>query len=329
MIESRSIHPKAEIHLSDRAVLEEMFIEMCLKADKTHHHAIPVLTGPTATGKSSLAMSLATRCGYEIVSADAMQIYRGFDIGTAKPTIEERTRVPHHMIDILDPCESYSVASYVKKTERILSQLLSEGKKPLVCGGSVQYVSALLDGLLFTPKRIDQNLRQHVNSKIDAIGVQNAWQKLHSLDPESAAIIAPTDRRRIARFFEMYIETGKTKSELNRLSRRRGPLFSFDAFHLDIEPRTALYERINKRTEIMFERGLVEETRELMKKWPNYETCPAFRGIGYRETIDIVLDKCTEAEALDKIQKSTRRYAKRQQTWLRKRQDMTKLVLDF
>lgn len=327
MIEPRSVHPNVKIHLSYRAALEEMFIELCLKADKTHH-AIPVLTGPTATGKSSFAMSLATRYGYEIVSADAMQIYRGFDIGTAKPTADDRARVPHHMIDILDPCESYSVASYVKETERILSHLLSEGKKPLVCGGSVQYVSALLDGLLFTPKCIDQNLRQQVNSKIDVIGVQDAWQKLHSLDPESAEAIAPTDRRRIARFFEMYIETGKTKSELNRLSRRRGPLFSFVAFHLDIEPRTALYERINKRSAIMFERGLIEETGDLMKKWPHYESCPAFRGIGYRESIDVVLGKCTEPEALDEIQKSTRRYAKRQQTWLRKRRDMIKLILE-
>lgn len=321
------VHPHNEIHVSDRAALEQIFIKQCLEAYEIHH-AIPVLTGPTGSGKSSLAISLATSCGCEIVSADAMQIYRGFDIGTAKPTAEERARVPHHMIDILDPCESYSVASYVKKTEQILSQLLSEGKKPLVCGGSVQYVSALLDGLLFTPKRIDQNLRLQVNSEIDAMGIHDAWQKLHSLDPSSAEAIAPTDRRRIARFFEMYIETGKTKSELNRLSRRRGPLFSFAAFHLDIEPRAALYERINKRSAIMFERGLVKETCELMKKWPNYLTCPAFRGIGYRETIDVVLDKCTDAEALDEIQKSTRRYAKRQQTWLRKRQDMTKLVLE-
>ena len=327
MNDQGSVHLISEIRVSDREALEKVFIESCLEANEANQ-TIPVLTGPTATGKSSLAMSLATRYGYEIVSADAMQIYRGFDIGTAKPTIEDQTHVPHHMIDILDPYESYSVASYIKETERVLDQLISDGKKPLVCGGSVQYVSALLDGLLFTPERTDPNLRQKVKNRIDTIGLQNAWQKLHSLDPESADAIAPTDRRRIARFFEMYIETGKTKSEINRLSRRRGPLFSFAAFHLDIEPRSALYERVNKRTAIMFEQGLVEETRALMDKWTNYVDCPAFRGIGYRESIDVVLGKCSEEEALDEIQKSTRRYAKRQQTWLRKRRDMTKLVLE-
>jgi tRNA dimethylallyltransferase len=290
--------------------------------------AIPVITGPTATGKSTLAFRLAHEIKGEIVNCDAMQIYRGFDIGTAKPSLQQRQEIPHHLFDCRDACESYSVAMYVEEATSLLGDLSSQNKKPIVCGGSVQYVSALLDGLEFHGHQPDRALRESIRREIDVRGIYESWKLIDTLDPEAASAIAPVDKRRIARFFELYRQTGLTKSELNRRSRERGPQFDFIPIHLDWHPRTALYEHINARVAVMYDAGLLNETRNLMEEYPHYRECPAFRGIGYREAVMHLEGSLTENEARELTAQSTRRYAKRQQTWLRRRKDLLSLLYE-
>ncbi|MBP6162451.1 MAG: tRNA (adenosine(37)-N6)-dimethylallyltransferase MiaA, partial [Clostridia bacterium] len=225
--------------------------------------AIPVITGPTATGKSTLAFRLAHEIKGEIVNCDAMQIYRGFDIGTAKPSLQQRQEIPHHLFDCRDACESYSVAMYVEEATSLLGDLSSQNRKPIVCGGSVQYVSALLDGLEFHGHQPDRALRESIRREIDVRGIYESWKLIDTLDPEAASAIAPVDKRRIARFFELYRQTGLTKSELNRRSRERGTQFDFITIHLDWHPRTAIYERINARVAVMYDEGIITERRHL------------------------------------------------------------------
>ncbi len=300
--------------------------EKLLELVRARPEAIPVVTGATATGKSTLAFLLAKEISGEIVNGDAMQIYRGFDIGTAKPSLQERLEIPHHLFDCRDACESYSVAMYVEDVTSLLRDLVSQNRKPVVCGGSVQYVSALLDGLEFYGFRPDRALRESIRREVEERGVRESWELIRSLDPEAAAAIAPVDRRRIARFFELYRQTGLTKTELNRRSRERGPQFDFIAIHLNWHPRSALYERINARVDAMYDAGLLDETRSLIEAYPNYRECPAFRGIGYREAVLHLEGTLAEDKARELTAQSTRRYAKRQLTWLRRRRDMYSLL---
>lgn len=290
--------------------------------------AIPVLTGPTATGKSSMATRLAEERGLELVSCDAMQVYRHFDIGTAKPPRAVQARVRHHFIDSVEPTESISVAAYVEAATVRIRQLLDAGRPMIVCGGSVQYISALLDGLTFIDVPVDRVLRQTIAREIERRGVETSWEMIRALDPEAAEKIAPTDRRRIGRFFELYRQTGMTKTEHNRRSREHGPRFDFQAYWLDWMPRSQLYEAINDRVDRMFERGLVDEVRRLMDMYPDIEHTPAFRGIGYGDTVLYLQGRLSLEDARDNIKRSTRRYAKRQQTWLRRRDDLHRLILD-
>lgn len=288
--------------------------------------SIPVITGPTATGKSRLALRLAGEWGGEIISCDAMQVYRGFDIGTAKPTKEDQESIPHHMLDILDPCQSISVASYSEQVHDLLDVLLVAGKKPVICGGSVQYISALLDGLEFAKAKPDPALRDRIDREIASRGLAASWERIRQLDPQAAESIDPADRRRIGRFFEILELTGKTKTEINQLSKIRGPRFPFQAFWLDWQPRQALYQAIDERAAAMFRQGLVEEVAALMDRHPDYPDCPAFRGIGYKETVLFLEGGCSKEEALARVAQATRRYAKRQQTWLRRRGDLYPLI---
>lgn len=290
--------------------------------------AIPVITGPTASGKSNMAMKLALALGGEIVSVDAMQVYRGFDIGTAKPTREEQLAVPHHMIDCLDACEAVSVAVFTEQVSDLLEDLVGQNKKPILCGGSVQYISALLDGLIFTGADPDPELREKIAARVDREGLDASWVRMRELDPQAASSISPLDRRRIIRFFELVEQTGKTKSALNRASRRAGPRFRYLPFWLDWTPRQALYQAIDHRVDTMYRTGLTKEVADLMTAYPDFEQCPAFRGIGYRQTVAFLQGQISESEAREEVARATRRYAKRQQTWLRRRKDLYLLLLD-
>ncbi len=306
----------------------DVLFECLLDRVQKNEHCIPVITGPTGSGKSRLALMLAEAINGEIVSADAMQLYRGFDIGTAKATKEEQRRVPHHMIDCFDACETVSVARYVSDVLPLLRHLLEQNKRPIICGGSVQYVSALLDGISFIDIPPDVQLRAAIAREVDTLGLAKSWENILSLDPTAAHAIAPTDRKRIIRFFEIYRQTGLTKSEINRRSREQAPPFSYLPFWLDWTPRAALYEAINERVDRMFNEGLVAEVQQLTLAHPRVEDGPAFLGIGYKEILPHLAGELTAIEAKDSIAQSTRRYAKRQQTWLRKRENLDILLFE-
>lgn len=304
---------------------EELFEYLATKWQTWPASTVPVITGPTGVGKSSLALRLCEELGYELLSCDSMQIYRGFDIGTAKPTPEERARVPHHLIDICEAPDAYSVARFTQDATCILNHNMARRTRTLLCGGTSQYITALTEGIVFTDGAPSERERQATRQYLEKIGYEAAYDKLKMLDPASASSIASTDKRRIARFFERYHATGLTKSELNQRSRRNGPLFDFVVYFLNYEDRNALYHRINKRADLMVQKGLFDETYALMKQWPDYSAAPAFRGIGYRESVRYLLGELTESDALTQIQTSSRRYAKRQLTWFRKR-DVNRLI---
>ena len=306
----------------------EGLLKEVLKRAGEQPHKIPVITGPTAAGKSWLALELARQTGGQIVSCDAMQVYRGFDIGTAKASAAEQAEIPHHLIDILDPCEAVTVASYAAMARPLLKELLENGKKPILCGGSVQYISSLLDGLRFPQVEPDAGLRALIGDQVDDRGLEASWELVRSLDTEAASTLAKADRRRIIRFFELYEQTGKTLTELNRESRQKGPDLPYLPFWVDLTSREALYDRINQRLDRMLDQGLVQETAKLMKAFPDYSACPAFRGIGYRELTAFLTGQISLEEARELAARASRRYAKRQQTWLRARRDLHILLLD-
>ena len=287
---------------------------------------IPILTGPTASGKSSLAMAWCEQEDRELISADSMQIYRGFDIGTAKATRDEQARVLHHLIDIKDAQERYSVAQFVSDACEVLASGQAEGRRFLICGGTGQYISALYEGLQFSDPAPSEELRHSINEKIAERGLQESYALLAALDPEAAEQISPENRRRIVRFFEKFELTGKTLSELNAESRIKTRAFNFRVYQLNWDKRQNLYNRINQRTEAIYDAGLISETRSLIERHPSYATDPAFCGIGYREALQHIKGELTEAEARDNTATATRRYAKRQLTWFRPKEYVIRLL---
>ncbi|NLV98302.1 MAG: tRNA (adenosine(37)-N6)-dimethylallyltransferase MiaA [Clostridiaceae bacterium] len=310
-----------------QADTQELMLELVRK-DLAGQDAdlIPILTGPTASGKSSLAMRWCELEDRELISADSMQIYRGFDIGTAKASQDEQKRVLHHLIDIKDANDRYSVANFVNDASEILSAGQSEGRRFLICGGTGQYISALYEGLKFSDPAPTEEFRHSINEMITKRGLKESYALLAALDPEAAEQISPANRRRIVRFFEKFELTGKTLSELNAESRLKSSSFKFRVYQLNWECRQDLYNRINQRTEEMYDDGLISETRSLMERYDSYSTAPAFSGIGYREAIQYINGRLTEAEARENTATASRRYAKRQLTWFRPKEYVNSLL---
>jgi tRNA dimethylallyltransferase len=283
------------------------------------------IVGPTATGKSSLAMALAERVGGEIVNADALQVYRGLDVGTAKPTLAERARVRHHLIDILDPVEGYSAGEFVRRAEVSLAEIRDRGRVPIVVGGSGLYVHALTDGLAAMPP-VPAAVRTAIEDRWRREGLAALYVELSRRDPETAARLAPGDRQRILRGLEVIEATGKTLSSWltpdapcagaeRRGSEVRGG-FSFVLAGLTL-PRAALYDAIEGRVAAMLRAGWVAEVVALLEAGVP-EEAPAFRAIGYRQLVEHVRRGCPLDQAAAAIVVATRRYAKRQMTWFRK-----------
>ncbi len=282
------------------------------------------ICGPTASGKSNLAFTLAKAIDAEIVSADSMQIYQDMNIGTAKISRELMEIIPHHMLDIIKPTDSYSVANYSKDATWAIHDILQREKNVVICGGTGQYINALLDGLIFIDIQMTEEIRHAIAEKITAENAAVWHQKMEKLDPLSAGRIAKTDLRRIRRFFEVYSSTNLTQSEINKRSRAKGPDFEFVNFYLKPE-REILYARINQRVGEMFEQGLIEEVRFLLEKYPGVEQAQSFQAIGYKETLAYLKhEKCLE-DVMDTIKKVTRNYAKRQFTWFNARKDLIPL----
>ncbi|MDI9491063.1 MAG: tRNA (adenosine(37)-N6)-dimethylallyltransferase MiaA [Clostridiaceae bacterium] len=280
-----------------------------------------VICGPTASGKSNLAVKLAKNIDAEIISADSMQIYRKLDIGTAKVSKEIQAEISHHMIDIIEPDQPFSVAEYSKLATSIINKLLANKKNVILCGGTGQYINALLDGLIFIDLPVDKELRKSLNQTITKDNSAAWYNKLNNLDPKYGQRISGNDLRRIRRFFEVYQLSGLTQSEIYIKSRAKGPDFKFINFYLKPE-REALYNKINLRTEMMFEQGLSREVESLLQSYPEIRDSQSFQAIGYKETVAFLDGKIDLSKAIQNIAQVTRNYAKRQMTWFNARKDL-------
>ncbi len=279
-----------------------------------------VIAGPTASGKTSTALILCEHLGGEIVSADSMQIYLGMDIGTAKSTPEERAVIPHHLLDIRKPGDRFSVADYKIAATAAIKDIYRRGAQPVVCGGTGQYLSALIEGLTFTENPTDLVLRKKLNDEANFVGLAVLYDRLCKLDPETAGRIAATDQKRIIRALEVYMQTGRTISLQNQESREKGPDFCYQSYCLSHD-RPILYERINQRVIQMIGAGLDKEVQALLDMdLPSDSTC--LQAIGYKEMIPYLNGQISLAETISSIQQATRRYAKRQLTWFRKMPDL-------
>ena len=276
---------------------------------------IVVVAGPTAAGKTRLGILLAQRFGGEIVSADSMQIYRRMDVGTAKATAEERAAAPHHMLDVAEPWENYSVSRYVEEAARCCEDILARGKLPILVGGTGLYIDSLLSGRDFAGREEgDGRLREELNARYDAEGGEAMLAELGSFDPERAAKLHPSDRRRIVRAIEIYRLTGETISEHDRRTRSLPPRYESARIHLNYKNRADLYARIDARVDAMAENGLFEEVAALLKEGVSPEST-AMQAIGYKEAAAALRGELSRAAAIDLIKQNSRRYAKRQLTW--------------
>jgi tRNA dimethylallyltransferase len=278
--------------------------------------AAPVLiaiVGPTASGKSALGLRLAEEHGGEIVSCDSLQVYRGLDIGSAKPTVDEQARVAHHLIDVVDPGEAFTAAEYARRGRRALAGIRERGRLPLVVGGSGLYLRALLSGLFEGPSR-DEALRSRLERIAGRYGDARLHRLLRRVDPESAARIEVRDRRRVIRAIEVFRATGRALSQHHRGGAEA--LTGFDVRILGLHPpRAELREAVERRTAAMLAAGLVEETRRLLERYP--PDLPPLLAIGYRQAAAVVRGELPIDAARRDIVKETMRYAKRQMTWFR------------
>lgn len=274
------------------------------------------IAGPTASGKTALAVSLAQALNAEVVNCDSMQIYRYMDIGTAKPTREEMQGIPHHMIDVAEPWEDYSVSRYCESASAIIDDLLAKDKNVIVAGGTGLYMDSLIRGNAFAPCP-STGVREELEAQADQIGMGAMLQKLQAIDPEAAGRLHLSDRKRILRALEVYLETGKTITQHNLDTQAVPPKYTPVWFGLDFENRQDLYDRIDLRVELMLEQGLVAEIQSLLNRGIP-KKCTAMQAIGYKEFLQAMDGEITVRQAADQVAQSSRRYAKRQLTWFRR-----------
>jgi len=274
------------------------------------------VVGPTASGKTALSVSLAERLNGEVVSCDSMQVYRGMDIGTAKPTVSERRGVPHHMIDVTDPHTPYSAAEYVSAASACIADIHARGKLPILCGGTGMYLDSLLRGG-FEETATDPALRQSLLDFAAQNGVHALHERLRAVDPESADAIHENNVKRVVRALEIYESTGMTKTETDRLSRRNDSPYRAAVIGLDYLDREVLYERIAWRVEQMLADGLIGEAQALDDMGVFASNSTAAQAIGYKELLPYLRGACSLEHAKELLVTSTRRYAKRQLTWFR------------
>lgn len=275
-----------------------------------------VICGPTASGKTALSIELAKKVDGEIVSADSMQIYNEMSIGTAKPDEEEMQGIKHYLIGNISPTRRYSVSDYKIDAMNSIKEILQKGKQPIVVGGTGLYVNSLIYGIDYPEIETNLEYRKELEKIADEEGLQYLYKKAEEIDREAMKNISVNDKKRIIRVLEIYKETGKTKTQLEKESRKNGVPYEYHIFAIDM-PREVLYDRINKRVDIMIEKGLIKEVENLYRKYGD-ELCTSLQGIGYKEVIDYLNGKYTKEEMIDKIKMETRRYAKRQLTWFRK-----------
>ena len=283
------------------------------------------VVGPTASGKSALALELCRRHGGEIISCDSMQLYRRMNIGTAKVTPEEQALGPHHMIDIAEPWESFSCADYVGAADAVIRDIHSRGKLPVLCGGTGLYLDSLLRGVDFQPELTDESVREELLEFARVNGCEALHDELRTVDPESAEQIHPNNVKRVARALEIYRIGGVKKSEIDRCSQLEEPRFDIKCVGLFYSDREALYSRIEKRVDQMIEMGLEAETRRLFEEGVFDANATAAQAIGYKELLAYIRGEESLDEAVERLKMATRRYAKRQITWFSRKQYVHKI----
>lgn len=278
-----------------------------------------VLVGPTGVGKTEVAIELARRLDGEVVTADSMQVYRGMDIGTAKPTIAERAGIPHHLIDVITPDSPFNVARYRDLAHEAIAHIHARGRLPILSGGTGLYVKAVVGEFLFPDQGADSELRRKLQQEAETEGRERLHAKLAAADPVAAMRIHPNDVRRVVRALEVYESTGRTMTEHIAAAQARGPRYRDVRIGL-VRDRAELYERIDRRVYAQLEQGLIDEVSRLRTEYRLHRT--ALQGLGYKEVLDYLDGRVSLAEAVASLQRETRHYAKRQLTWFRRDSDI-------
>ena len=281
---------------------------------------LAVLFGPTASGKTALAVEMAKAFNGEVITADSMQVYKGMDIGTAKPTREEMDGIPHHMLSVAEPWEDFSVSRYCEMAAPIVDDIVARGKTAIIAGGTGLYMDSLIKGNDFAPFPAT-GMREKLEQQADKEGMEAMLSLLASLDPDAAARLHLADRKRIIRALEVYYETGETNTQHNRKTQEIPPRYQPVWLGLDFADRSELYRRIDLRVEIMLQNGLVDEIRSLLNRGIPAK-CTAMQAIGYKEFVSALEGNGTLEEAAAQVQQSSRHYAKRQLTWFRRNPNM-------
>lgn len=290
-------------------------------------HAL-ALTGPTASGKTALSIALAREIGCEIISADSMQIYRGMDIGTAKATAEERASIPHHLIDIVSPCDSYSTEEYRRDAMAAARSISLKGKTPLFVGGTGLYIDTLMRAEVKDVPGGDEALREELLAFAEKNGAHALWERLLSVDEESAYAIHENNVKRVIRALEIYELTGKPKSHFDRLSRELSADISVGMITLDFHDRDNLYRRVDTRVEKMLDEGLLYEVKCLYEMGALDGNSTASQAIGYKEFIGYLRGMESLEAAVESLKLASRHYAKRQLTWFRRKTSAARLFVD-
>lgn len=285
---------------------------------------VVVVVGPTASGKTSLAIELAKLYDGEIVSADSMQIYKEMDIATAKPTEEEKEGIPHHLISIIGADEDFSVNQFRIEATKAIDGIIAKGKLPIVAGGTGFYVDTLVNNTEFLDYE-KSDIREKLEERCEREGISSLFTELKNIDPETAERLHENDTKRIIRALEVYYSTGKTISEQCRLSHLNESPYRFCLIGINAEDRQVLYDRINLRVDLMLQAGLLKEAEEFFS---SDASKTAKQAIGYKELKPYFDGVCTLDEAIEKLKMETRRYAKRQLTWFRKRESINWIYID-
>ena len=279
------------------------------------------VVGPTATGKTKMGVALAKRFGGEVVSVDSMQIYRGMTIGTAAPTAEEMDGVRHHMVAIADPAESWSVARFTEQADLCIGDILRRGKCPVLVGGTGLYLDSILSGRTFAPGHSGGEIRKSLQAELAREGIESLYRQLREVDPETAARLPIRDEKRILRALEVYRETGETLTAHDARTRLRPPKYRACTIGLTFRDRADLYARIDRRVDTMVERGLLREVEALLQTGLP-ETATALQAIGYKQFLSVYRGDTPVSEAVAEVKLRSRQYAKRQLTWLRRKDDI-------
>ncbi len=274
-----------------------------------------VICGPTASGKTALSIELAKQIHGEIVSCDSMQIYKDMNIGTAKPTIQEMQGIKHYLIGYVSPEKRYSVADYKRDAKNAIKEIIEKDKMPIIVGGTGLYLDSLIYEIEYQEIELDEEYRKNLEKEVEEQGLDRLYERAKQIDAKAVEKISPNDKKRILRILEIYHATGKTKTEQEIESRKKEVEYDYKVYALNWD-REKLYDRINKRVDIMIEQGLIEEVKQILDKYDTFPT--AMQGLGYKEVVDYLKGNLTKEEMIEKIKMETRRYAKRQLTWFRK-----------